>query len=217
MERGLSYERIFPGTEAAYDQRRRDIWPDLVEEIRASGIRQLTAFRRGTDVWTYGEFELGARSALDILGDKPAKRRWDHDLRDVVAQVTTDAGEPILYEEVFHTNEGPALAGPMRRGLLSLVIDPDRAAEYDALHADPWPDLIAALADSGFRNYSGFRRGAHVVYYGEYYPDMATVFRRMAEHDVDARWGKAFEDIITTIRGPDGWLITADEVYHLEG
>jgi L-rhamnose mutarotase len=102
----------------------------------------------------------------------------------------------------------------MRRGLLSLVIDPDRAAAYGALHADPWPELIEALSDSGFREYSGFRSGAHVVYHGEFYPDMRAAFARMAEHEVDARWAAALSGIITTIRGPDGWLITADEVAH---
>ena len=120
----------------------------------------------------------------------------------------------MFFDEVFHTNEGPALEAPMQRGLLTLVIDSERSAEYEALHAEPWPDLIAAIAASGFRNYSGFRRGASVVYYGEYHPDMPTVFGRMAQHEVNARWGKAFEGIITTITTPDGSLITADVIYH---
>ena len=51
--------------------------------------------------------------------------------------------------------------------------------------------------------------GAHVVYYGEFYPDMATVFGKMATYDVNARWGAAFEGIITTITDTDGTLITA--------
>ncbi len=29
--------------------------------------------------------------------------------------------------------------------------------------------MMAAIEDAGFRNYNGFRRGAHVIYYGEYY------------------------------------------------
>jgi L-rhamnose mutarotase len=214
MERALIYLRLFPGTEAEYDKRHAEVWPELVDEIRESGIRNFSGFRRGTDVWYYGEYEPDAATAFAVHGPKPANQRWNHFFRDVIAQITTDAGELIYYDEVFHTNEGPALSGSMKRGLLSLVIDPERAADYDALHAEPWPDLIEAIAASGFRNYSGFRRGAHVVYYGEYYPDMATVFGRMAQHEVNARWGKAFEGIITTITTADGSLITADEVYH---
>lgn len=54
------------------------------------------------------------------------------------------------------------------------------------------------------------------MYYGEFYPDMRTAFRRMANQEVDARWGAAYEGIITTIRGPDGWLLTAREICHIE-
>ena len=214
MERALFYLRIFPGTEAEYDRRHAEIWPELVTEIRESGIRDFSGFRRGTDVWYYGEYEPDAATAFAVHGPKPANQRWDRYFRDVIAQITNDAGELMFYDEVFHTNEGPALSGPMTRGLLTLVIDPERAAEYEALHAEPWPDLIAAIAASGFRNYAGFRRGASVVYYGEYHPDMAAVFSRMASHEVNARWGKAFEGIITAITMPDGSLITATEIYH---
>ena len=73
--------------------------------------------------------------------------------------------------------------------------------------------MMAAISDTGFRNYSGFRRGASVVYYGEFYPDMATAFGKIAQTEVNGRWGQAFEGIITTIVDADGNLITADEVY----
>jgi L-rhamnose mutarotase len=52
------------------------------------------------------------------------------------------------------------------------------------------------------------------VYYGEYYPDMATVVARIGATEVNARWGKAFEGVITTITDPDGNLYTAREIHH---
>lgn len=213
MIRGLFGQRLYPGTEAAFARHCRGVAPELTDESLRAGIRQLTGFRRGTQLWFYGEYDADPRESIARRDEMPAHRRWRRGLRSIVE----DASEPAkvaFYDEVFHTNEGAALAGPSVRGLLTLVIDPERSAEYDALHADPWPDLIEALAESGFRNYSGFRRGPHVVYYGEYYPDMRSVFARMAAHEVDDRWGRAMEGIITTIRGSDGWLLTADEVAH---
>lgn len=214
MERICFYLRIYPGTEAEYDRRHAEIWPELVEEIRESGIHNFSGFRRGTDVWYYAECEPDAATAFGVHGPKPANQRWNRYFRDVIAQITTDSGELIRLDEVFHTNEGPKLDGPMTRGFLTLVIDPERSDEYEALHANPWPDMIDAIAKAGFRNYSGFRRGAQVVYYGEYHPDMATVFGRMAQFEVNDRWGKAFEGIITKITNDDGSLITANEIYH---
>lgn len=213
MERALFYLRIFPGTEAEYDRRHAAIWPELADEIRESGLRNMSGFRRGTDVWYYVEAHPDRRTAFEVHGPKPTNQRWGHHFRDVIAEIAAPDGGLIWYDEVFHAG-GEPLPGRMTRGLLTLVIDPERAAEYDALHADPWPDMMDAIGEAGFRNYSGFRRGAHVAYYGEYYPDMETVFGRIAPTEVNARWGRAFEGIITTITDADGQLITAGEVFH---
>ena len=213
MERFLMYLRIFPGTEAEYDRRHAEIWPELVTEIQESGIRNFTGFRRGTDVWYYAECHPDAATAFGIHGPKPHNQRWNHYFRDVIAEIADANGNPFSYDQVFRS-DGPPLDGPFQRGCFSLVIDPDRAADYEALHANPWPDLVAALEETGFRNYVGFRRGAHVVYYGEFYPDMDTAFARIGETEVNARWGTAFEGIITTITDADGKLLVADEIYH---
>lgn len=213
MERVAFYIRIFPGTEAEYDRRHAEIWPDLVDEIRESGIRNFTGFRRGTDVWYYGECHPDARTAFGVHGPKPANQRWNHNFRDVIAQITDDSGDLLWYSQMFRA-DGPPLEGPLTRGLLTLVVDPERVDEYDARHANPWPDMMEAIESAGFRNYNGFRRGAHVIYYGEYYPDMGTVFGRIGGTDVNRRWGESFAGIITTLVDGDGKLITADEVYH---
>ena len=213
MDRAVFYLRIFPGTEAEYDRRHAGIWPDLVEEIRESGLRNFSGFRRGTDVWYYTEAGLDVATALAVHGPKPANQRWNRYFRDVIAQITDDSGGLLWYDEVFHSG-GPPLDGPFERALFGLVIDPDRADDYEALHANPWLDLMEAIEASGFRNYTGFRRGAHVVYYGEFYPDMTTVFAKMAAHEVNDRWGAAFEGIITRIVDDEGNLLIADEIYH---
>jgi hypothetical protein len=36
----------------------------------------------------------------------------------------------------------------------------------------------------------------------------------MGQTEVNARWGTAFEGIITTITDADGRLLTATEIYH---
>jgi L-rhamnose mutarotase len=213
MERILMYIRIFPGTEAEYDRRHAEIWPELVAEIQESGIRNFTGFRRGTDVWYYGECHPDIATAFGVHGPKPANTRWNHYFRDVIAEIADDQGNLLGYDQIF-LSDGPKLDGPMTRGCFSLVIDPERAADYEALHANAWPDMVEALEASGFRNYCGFRRGAHVVYYGEFYPDMGTVFERIGATEVNARWGAAFEGIITTITDANGDLLVANEVYH---
>ena len=60
------------------------------------------------------------------------------------------------------------------------------------------PEMIEAIAVAGYRDYTGFRRGPHVVYVGRYYPDFQTVIERINATDVAARWGAALGDVITT-------------------
>ena len=213
MERALFYLRIFPGTEAVYDKRHAEIWRELTDEIRSSGLRNYSGFRRGTDVWYYVEAEPDTKTAFEVHGPKPKNQEWGRYFRDVIADITEVDGGLIWYDEVFHAGGDP-LPGPMKRGFIHITIDPERADEYDHLHANAWPDMMAAIKETGFRNYSGFRRGGSVVYYGEFYPDMETAFGKIAQIEVSDRWNAAFEGIITTIVDADGALITADEIFH---
>ena len=93
MERACFYLRIFPGTEAEYERRHNEIWPELVTEIRESGLLNMSGFRRGTDVWYYVEAEPDAKTAFAVQGPKPANQRWNRYFRDVIAQITTPSGK----------------------------------------------------------------------------------------------------------------------------
>ena len=212
MKRACFYLRLYPGTEAEYDRRHVAIWPDLEAAIRGAGIRNLSGFRRGTDVWYYAECHPDAKTAFAKLAATKADARWNDSFRPIIAELTDLNAERIWLEEVFHSDGGGA--GPFERGLFALVVHPGRIAEYDARHAHPWPDMMKALHESGFHNYSGFRRGSQVVYYGEFHPDLATAARTIGATDVNQRWNVSFEGIITTITDESGDLITAREVFH---
>src|SRR2546427_12697709 len=211
MKRACFGLRLYPGTEAEYDRRHAAIRPELVAAIRDSGIRNLSAFRRGTDVWQYAECEPDGATAFAKLGATNVNAKWDDSLRTIVERTTPD-GERIWFQEIFHANGGGA--GPFERGLFTLVVHPDRLAEYDRRHAEPWPDMMRALDEAGFHNYTGFRRGSQVVYYGEFHPDLATAAGTIGVTDVNRRWNASFEGIITTITDASGNLITAREIFH---
>ena len=144
MERALFYLRLFPGTEAEYDLRHANIWPELVTEIRESGLRNMSGFRRGTDVWYYVEAEPDKKAAFEVHGPKPKNQEWGRYFRDVIAEITGPDGGLIWYDEIFHAG-GEPLPGPMQRSLIHITIDPERAADYDHIHAHPWPDMMAAI------------------------------------------------------------------------
>jgi L-rhamnose mutarotase len=213
MERSLYYVRLFPGTEERYDEHHARIPPEVADEMRAAGLRDVTGFRRGTDVWWYAQCEPDRTRAFRAYAQGRANKHWGKRFRDVIAEVEAPRGGLIWYDEVFHT-DAPAPDGPFERACFSLVIDPRAATYYDNLHADAWPEMLDAIATAGYRDYSGFRRGAQVVYVGRFYPDFETVIERVNATDVAARWAKALEGVITAITDSHGRNFTATELYH---
>ncbi len=213
MERCLHYFRLFPGTEARFDRLHAQIPPEVAEAMHASGLHDVTAFRRGTEAWRYAKAEPDRETAYQRYLEAAISQSRRHELRDVLAELQAPGGGLIWYDEIFHT-DAPAPPGPHERAMFSLVIDPDRAADYDRLHAEPWPEMLEAIADAGYRDYSGFRRGAHVVYVGDYYPDFDTVIERINATDVAARWGQALDGVITTFTDIDGRNFRAEPIYH---
>jgi len=47
----------------------------------------------------------------------------------------------------------------VRRICFTLQVRPDRLEEYRRRHAQVWPDMLAALRDTGWHDYSLFLRG----------------------------------------------------------
>jgi L-rhamnose mutarotase len=215
MERVFVDLRLFPGTEERFDRHHGRAPLEFQDACAEARMRNVTIFRRGTDAWCYGEAEGTTSDALDALTGSAAYARWRSQLIDVVTD-PPEGGALVPYREVFHS-DGPPLPPPFERGLFVLVVHPERIAEYDARHTDPWPEMLSALADSGFRNYSGFRNGSLVAYYGEFYPDMSRALAKIGATDVNRRWSDSFRGIITTITDDEARLFTAREILHLSG
>jgi L-rhamnose mutarotase len=213
MERTLYYLRLFPGTEDRYDRIHRHVPGAVVRGMRDAGLSNVSGFRRGTDVWWYAEAEPDRETAFSRVGKGVVNQRWGHQFRDIIAEIAAPEGGQMWYQEIFHT-DAPAPDGPWERGCFSLVIDPHRESVYDELHSNPWPEMLEAIAEAGYRDYSGFRRGAHVIYVGRYYPDFQTVIDRVNATEVAARWGAALEGVITTFTDADGRNVRVAEIYH---
>ena len=104
----------------------------------------------------------------------------------------------------------------MERLCFTFEIRPGTEDEYKKRHDEIWPELVDAIKDAGFENYSLFRRGTTITAYVECHPDVATSFGKIAGTDANARWSKWFEDVIVSLTDEDGNLYRAEEVWHLD-
>jgi L-rhamnose mutarotase len=76
----------------------------------------------------------------------------------------------------------------MERVCFELRVRPERLEEYRERHAAVWPEMLAALREAGWDNYSLFSRGdGQIVGYVET-EDFEAAQRAMEATDSNARW-----------------------------
>lgn len=82
----------------------------------------------------------------------------------------------------------PAETTRTRRCFL-LHVRPERLAEYVEVHQRVWPEMLEALRETGWRNYSLFLRAEDGLVVGYYEADDAAATQeRMDAHPVNTRW-----------------------------
>ena len=106
----------------------------------------------------------------------------------------------------------------MRRVCFLLKVREERLAEYRERHAAVWPDMLAALRDTGWRNYSIFlREDGLLVGYLET-GDFQAALDGMARTDVNARWQAEMAPFFEDLDGatPDEGMRPLTEIFHLD-
>jgi L-rhamnose mutarotase len=100
-----------------------------------------------------------------------------------------------------------------------LRLKPDRVDEYVEAHRHVWPEMLGALSDAGWRNYSLFVRpdDGLVVGYLET-DDFVAAQSRMVATDVNVRWQAGMADYFQNPAGvqPDQVMKPLTEYFHLD-
>jgi L-rhamnose mutarotase len=104
------------------------------------------------------------------------------------------------------------------RVCFTLQVRPDRLEEYRAAHAAVWPEMLRALRDAGWRDYSLYLREDGLLVGHLETDDLAAAQAAMERTEVNARWQAAMAGYFTGLDGvpADRGLHVLDEVFHLE-
>ena len=95
-------------------------------------------------------------------------------------------------------------------------VNPDRLDEYREAHRAVWPDLLQALRDDGWHNYSLFlREDGLLIGYAEA-DDLALAQQKVARTEVNGRWQAAMAELFQTDGAPDEAWELIPEVFNLE-
>lgn len=107
----------------------------------------------------------------------------------------------------------------MTRYASVIGIKPENRAEYERLHADVWPDILAKIFECNIRNYSIYRYGEVLFSYFEYIgknfeADMA----KMEKDAMTQKWWGVCKPLQTPVadRTNGEWWAAIPEVFHVD-
>jgi L-rhamnose mutarotase len=91
--------RVRPDKVDEYVEAHKDVWPEMLEALRAAGIRNYTIFRSGNEMFGYFEADdLAVAGAYMEAQDVSA--RWQDSMAELLQERVPDAG-PSPLEAVF--------------------------------------------------------------------------------------------------------------------
>lgn len=102
MEKYAWSAKIVPGMKEEYKKRHDEIWPELVELLRAAGIKNYTIWNVGDQLFGYYECTKGIKFAADMQKNSPIVAKWDEYMKDVlIMEMDENTGAQPLLECVF--------------------------------------------------------------------------------------------------------------------
>jgi L-rhamnose mutarotase len=104
----------------------------------------------------------------------------------------------------------------MARHCLVGRVRPDRLAEYRQRHAAVWPELLQALRDAGWRNYSLFLGDDGMLVGYVEADDLDAAQRAVAATEANQRWQREMSEFFVSGGDPDRNWRFLDEVFNLE-
>ena len=105
----------------------------------------------------------------------------------------------------------------MERVCFLSKVRPEKLAEYKERHKAVWPEMLEALRETGWHNYSLFLRddGLLVGYFET--PDYQSALAGMAKREVNLRWQRDMAPFFDNLGGqrPDEGFLRLEEVFYL--
>jgi len=105
----------------------------------------------------------------------------------------------------------------MKRVGFQFKVRQDRLAEYKEHHKHVWPEMLDALRQTGWHNYTLFMRTDGLIFgYFETEESLAVAQAKMAAKDVNTRWQEFMSPFVDANARPDETFVELEEYFHLD-
>jgi L-rhamnose mutarotase len=105
----------------------------------------------------------------------------------------------------------------MKRVCFVLQVKLDRLQEYRERHRTVWPEMLTALRETGWRNYSLFLRADGLLVGYLETEDFERARAEIAKRNINQRWQREMAEFFVHGEGtlPDRQIEPLDEIFHL--
>ena len=105
----------------------------------------------------------------------------------------------------------------MKRVGFLLKVKKDMLEEYKKAHEQVWPDMLQALSETGWHNYSLYLHPDGLLFGYVETPDFEQALAGMAKREVNERWQAAMGKYFEPMTGrADENMLQLEEVFHLD-
>lgn len=105
-----------------------------------------------------------------------------------------------------------------RRVCFLLKVRPERLEEYKQSHREVWAEMLQALRETGWHNYSLFMREDGLLIGYLETEDFETALAGMAHREINQQWQALMAPMFELEEGqnPDQTMVPLEEVFHLD-
>ena len=105
----------------------------------------------------------------------------------------------------------------MNRVGFQFKVRQDRLADYKEQHKHVWPEMLVALRETGWHNYTLFMREDGLIFgYFETDESLAAAQEKMSATDVNSRWQEFMSSFMDASARPDDTFVELEEYFHLD-
>ncbi len=94
--------QLHPGCEAEYRRRHDELWPELAQLLRETGISDYSIFLDPQTQALFGVLNIDAPARLDELPQHPVMQRWWAYMADIMDTHPDRSPVSVPLEEVFY-------------------------------------------------------------------------------------------------------------------
>ena len=94
--------KLYKGSENEYRKRHDELWPELEQLLKSTGISEYSIFLDSETNLLFGVLKADDPAALNKLPAEPVMQRWWAYMKDIMESNTDNSPVSIPLEEVFY-------------------------------------------------------------------------------------------------------------------